>query len=111
MPMMTASESPAPSALRYLGVWFALVVLATLTLFASRAVTGEWGLVVALSIAGTKGALVAAWFMHLASGRPLHRLVFVVAIGFVVLLILGILADVGTRSVASPYVDDRGGVR
>ena len=46
--------------------------------------------------------------MHLAYGPPLHRLVIGVAIGFVVLLILGVMADVGTRSVAGPYLDRAG---
>jgi caa(3)-type oxidase subunit IV len=99
----------APGALAYLAVWIALVVLATVTLFASRAVTGGWGLLVAFAIAGTKAVLVVAYFMHLAGGRPIHRIVFSIAMAFLVLLVIGVLADVGTRSIASPYVDDLGG--
>jgi cytochrome c oxidase subunit IV len=98
----------APGALGYVVVWIALVALATLTLFASRAVTGGWGLIVALAIAGAKAGLVLAFFMHLAGGRPIHRLTFAAAVAFLVLLILGVVADVGTRSIASPYVDDLG---
>lgn len=86
---------------RYALVWLALVALATLTLFVSRA----GGLPVALAIAGAKAALVVAFFMHLAGGRPIHRVVFVVGIAFLVLLVVGVLADVGTRSLASAYVD------
>src|ERR1700754_3917493 len=97
-----------PNALGYVLVWIALVVLATITLFASRAVTGDWGLLVAFAIAAGKAALVVAFFMHLASGRPVHRLVFIVAMGFLVLLVLGVLSDVGTRSIASSYVDEQG---
>ncbi|HEY0481152.1 MAG TPA: cytochrome C oxidase subunit IV family protein [Kofleriaceae bacterium] len=104
-----SSDEHAPGALGYVLVWLALIVLATLTLFASRAVTGGWGLVVALAIAGAKALLVLAFFMHLAGGRPVHRLTFAAAMAFLVLLILGILADVGTRSIASSYVDDMGG--
>jgi caa(3)-type oxidase subunit IV len=70
-----------PGAPAYVAVWLALVVLATRTLFLSRAVTGGWGLIVALVIATVKAVLVAAFFMHLAYGRPTHRLVFAVAIG------------------------------
>src|SRR5262245_925139 len=103
------SHDRAPSALGYLLVWIALVVLATVTLFASRAVTGGCGLVVAFAIATAKAALVVAFFMHLASGRPIYRIVFIVAMSFLVLLVLGLLADVATRSIASPYVDDFGG--
>ena len=102
------SEHHAPGARGYVLVWLALVVLATVTLFASRAVAGGWGLMVAFAIAAAKAVLVVAFFMHLASGRPIHRIVFAVAIGFLVLLVLGILADVGTRSIASAYVDDLG---
>lgn len=97
-----------PGARGYALVWVALVALATLTLLVSRAVTGGPGLVVALVIASVKALLVVAFFMHLASGRPMHRIVFGVAIAFIVLLVLGIMADVGTRSIASSYVDDRG---
>ena len=50
------------SALAYGAVWLALVVLATVTLFASRAVTGGWGLVVAFAIASAKAVLVVAYF-------------------------------------------------
>jgi caa(3)-type oxidase subunit IV len=83
-------------------------VLATVTLFASRAVTGGWGLIVAFAIASAKAVLVVSYFMHLAGGRPIHRIVFSVAMGFLILLVIGILADVGTRSIASSYVDDMG---
>jgi cytochrome c oxidase subunit 4 len=98
-----------PSALAYVLVWIALVVLATVTLFASRAVTGGWGLLVAFIIASAKAGLVIAFFMHLAGGRPIHRIVFITAMMFLVLLVLGLLSDVGTRSIAGPYVDDVGG--
>jgi cytochrome c oxidase subunit 4 len=103
-----SSEHYAPGARAYAIVWFALVVLATVTLFASRAVTGGWGLVVAFVIATAKAALVMAFFMHLAGGRPIHRIIFITAMAFLVLLVLGVLADVGTRSIASSYVDDLG---
>lgn len=101
-------DDAAPNAPTYIVVWIALVVLATVTLFASRAPIGDWGIVVALAIASVKAGLVMAFFMHLAYGRPVHRLVIGVAIAFVILVIVGVLADVGTRSVASPYVDEVG---
>ena len=102
------SRHRAHGAVAYIAVWLALVVLATVTLFASRAVTGGWGLVVAFAIASAKAVLVIAYFMHLAGGRPIHRIVFSIAMAFLALLVIGILADVGTRSIASPYVDDTG---
>lgn len=102
------AEHAAPGAAGYLLVWLALVVLATVTLFASRAVTGGWGLLVAFAIAAIKAGLVVAFFMHLAGGRPVFRMAFTVAVAFLVLLVIGVLADVGTRSIASSYVDDLG---
>jgi cytochrome c oxidase subunit 4 len=108
-PLRPASHEPdEPGALGYALVWAALVVLATATLLLSRAVTGGWGLVVAFIIALSKAVLVAAFFMHLRGGRPIHRIVFVIAMAFLALLVVGVLADVGTRSIASSYVDDLG---
>ncbi len=98
-------HDPAPSATTYVVVWIALVVLATITLLIFRAPIGNWSIVVALVIATTKAVLVLAYFMHLAHGRPLHKIIFSVAVGFFILLVIGIVADVGTRIVASPYVD------
>ena len=85
---------------RYLAVWLALVALATLTLLVSR--TG--GLPVALVIAIAKAVLVAAFFMHLHGDRPIHRMVFLIAVGFIALIVIGVLADVATRSLASAYI-------
>jgi cytochrome c oxidase subunit 4 len=95
------------SARTYIVVWIVLVVLATASLWLSS-VAGSAGLAVALSIAAVKAALVAAFFMHLAHGRPVHRMAFAAAIAFFLLLMLGVIADVGTRSIASVYVDDVG---
>jgi cytochrome c oxidase subunit 4 len=92
----------------YVLVWLALVALATISLVVAQAPIGEWAIVVALVIASVKAGLVLAYFMHLAHGDPLHRFVIGVAIGFLVLLALGVLADVGWRSAASAYVDDVG---
>lgn len=102
------SEPDGPSAAGYAIVWVVLVVLATVTLFAARATAGGWGLLVAFAIAGAKAVLVAAYFMHLAHGRPIHRIVFAAAMAFLILLVLGVLADVATRPLAGPYVDDLG---
>ena len=79
-----------------------------MTLLLSRTVTGGWGLVVAFAIATSKAVLVVAYFMHLASGKPIYRIVFSVAMGFLVLLVIGVLADVAARSIASSYVDELG---
>jgi caa(3)-type oxidase subunit IV len=101
-----AAARHAPTAAGYAAVWLVLVALATVALFASRAVTGGWGLVVTVAIAAAQAVLVIGCFMQLARGRSLSRLAVAVAIGFLALLALGILADLGTRSAASSYLDD-----
>jgi cytochrome c oxidase subunit IV len=80
-------------------VWLALVALATLSLFVSGT-----SIALSLAIAAVKAALVAAFFMHLWGSRPVHRVVFITAVAFIVLLVLGVAADVGTRDIAGPYV-------
>ncbi len=97
------TQPSQPSALTYVIVWLALASLATLSLLASYAHLGDWNVVFAFAIATVKAGLVFAVFMHLMHGPPLHRIVIVVAMCFVALIILGVLADVATRSVASPY--------
>ena len=99
------SSMHEPRPLAYVIAWVALVVLATATLLISRVPLGNWSLVVALAIAAAKAAIVLAVFMHLARGSGLHRLAIAVAVVFVLLIIGGVLADVGTRTAASAYVD------
>jgi cytochrome c oxidase subunit 4 len=94
--------------MRYVLVWISLVVLATLSLILSRTVGGSAGLVLSLGIAALKAGIVAAFFMHLWGGRGSHRLAFITAIAFVIVLVLGVVADVGLRSSASSYVDVQG---
>jgi cytochrome c oxidase subunit 4 len=101
--MTTEREpSPGPSAATYVVVWLGLSALAGLSLLASYASLGGWNVVVAFAIATVKAALVLGFFMHLMHGRPLHRVVIAVAFGFVVMIVLGVMADVGTRDVAGP---------
>lgn len=84
---------------RYLLAWLGLVVLATVSLFVSGS-----SLALALAIAAVKAALVGAIFMHLWGSRAVHRIVFLTAVAFIALLVLGVVADVGTRDIASAYV-------
>jgi caa(3)-type oxidase subunit IV len=107
-PVIEPSDDHEPGAPVYVIVWLALVVLATVTLLVSRTVTGGFGLVVAFAIATSKAVLVVAYFMHLASGKPIYRIVFSIAMAFLILLVIGVLADVATRSIASSYVDELG---
>jgi caa(3)-type oxidase subunit IV len=100
------TDEPSPAG--YVLVWGVLIALATVTLIASRAIAGGAGVALAVAIAAAKAALIAAWFMHLARGRPALRVTFAVGLGFVVVLVLGVLGDVALRPAASAYVDDAG---
>jgi cytochrome c oxidase subunit 4 len=83
---------------RYLFVWAALLFFTILTWALSRLhLGGGWGVVVALTIAATKGTLVALFFMHLWDERGANRLVFVTALVFVALLVGITLLDNATR--------------
>ncbi len=83
---------------KYFITWLVLVALATLSLVVSS------NIAIALAIASIKALLVAAVFMHLATDRASHRLALVLGAAFFVLLVAGVLADVGTRDLASAYV-------
>jgi hypothetical protein len=85
--------------MRYVLTWLALVALATASLFVSGS-----SIALSLAIAAVKAAIVAAIFMHLWGSRPVHRIVLITAVAFIVLLVLGVVADVGTRDIAGPYV-------
>jgi cytochrome c oxidase subunit 4 len=83
---------------RYAIVWIALLAFTLLTFGLSRLhIPGGWGVVVALTIAVTKGALVALFFMHLWDQRGANRLVFLTSLVFVALLIGITLSDNATR--------------
>jgi cytochrome c oxidase subunit 4 len=83
---------------RYAIVWVALLVFTGLTYGLSRLhIPGGWGVVVALGIAATKGALVALFFMHLWDQTGANRLVFLTSLVFVSLLIGLVLLDNATR--------------
>jgi caa(3)-type oxidase subunit IV len=82
----------------YFVTWIVLVALATLSLLVSS------NIAIALAIASAKAVLVAAIFMHLARDRASHRLALAIGVAFFLLLVVGVLADVGTRDLASAYV-------
>ncbi len=83
---------------RYAIVWAALLAFTILTWALSRLhIGGGWGLVVALAIATTKGALVVLFFMHLWDQSGANRLVLVTSLVFVALLIGLTLSDNATR--------------
>lgn len=78
----------------YVGVFAALAVLTLVTVWASYLPISVQGHVaVALAIAALKAGLVAAFFMHLSSEKPLiYRVLLFTAIFFLGMLLLCILA-------------------
>lgn len=83
---------------RYAIVWIALLLFTFLTYGLSRLhLGGGWGVVVALAIAATKGALVALFFMHLWDHGGANRLVLVTSLFFLCLLLGITLLDNASR--------------
>jgi cytochrome c oxidase subunit 4 len=90
---VAAREGHSDSALRYVLVWGALLLLTGLTYGLSLIDMGAGSIVVALGIAVVKSSLVAIFFMHILAERGTVRLTPIVGVFFVVLLALLAIAD------------------
>ena len=91
------------SALPYLLVWVALLILTFTTYVTGRMHLGTWALPLALTIAVTKSLLVILFFMHLWEQKGANRIVIGTSFVFVLLLVSLTVADVATRfSLATP---------
>ena len=98
MTATTQSEGKHLGPVHYVLVWVALMVLTGVTLAVWKTHLSYGArVVVALSIATVKAALVAVIFMHLWEERGVARLVLVVSALFVALLIGLTLLDNATR--------------
>lgn len=78
----------------YVAVFAALAALTLVTVWASYLpISASGHVAVALAIAALKAGLVAAFFMHLSSEKPLiHRILLFTVIFFLGLILLCILA-------------------
>ncbi len=76
-----------------LGTAAALMVLTVATVATSRIDLGQWNVVLALSIACTKAALVALFFMHLKYENRFQAVVLVSAALFAVLFVAFVVFD------------------
>jgi cytochrome c oxidase subunit 4 len=85
------------SALPYLLVWVALLILTFTTNATGRMHLGTWALPLALTIAVTKSLLVILFFMHLWEQKGANRIVIGTSFVFVALIITLTVADVATR--------------
>jgi predicted PurR-regulated permease PerM len=86
--------SHQPTARLVVSTFVFLVVAAAASWLAAVAGAGP---IVALLIAGVKAFAIAWVFMELASADPVPRVIAVVCVLFVVLLCLGIVADISYR--------------
>ena len=91
------SEHKHVSAVAYVLVFVALLVLATVSLLLSMLHWPVWGTVVALAIAVVKALLVLFFFMHLVEQRFSNRVTVLVSVMFVSLLVGLTAADVASR--------------
>ena len=92
-----ANDGEHHSALPYLLVWVALLILTVTTYVTGRMHLGTWALPLALIIAVTKSLLVILFFMHLWEQKGANRIVIGTSFVFVALIITLTVADVATR--------------
>jgi cytochrome c oxidase subunit 4 len=85
------------SGARYVLTWLALVALTAASFIAEHLPLGAAHTPVALGIAMVKTVLVLTIFMHLMEEKFSTRVVAVLNFVFVLLLCLGIVADVAVR--------------
>jgi cytochrome c oxidase subunit 4 len=86
-------------AFKLVKVWIALLVLLALSAGSAWPRLGVWNSVANLGIAALKAALVALFFMRLASSGPLLRMVALTALATLALLLFLSGADYWTRNV------------
>jgi cytochrome c oxidase subunit 4 len=82
---------------RYVVIWVALLAFTITTVVTGRMDLGGANLPLALIIATVKATLVVLFFMHLWDSEGINRLVFGVAVVFVIVLLLGVFGDLLTR--------------
>ena len=87
-----------PTLAAYFGVFFTLMALTALTVWAAFQHLGVWNTPVALAIAVTKALLVALIFMHLRYSPKLTAFVVAASILWLAILILITVSDYVTRA-------------
>jgi len=110
------AQGHAHGAGRYFVIWFALLFFTITTVLTGRMDLGDANLPIALLIATVKATLVVLFFMHLWDAEGIMRMVFGVAVMFVMVLLLGVFGDILTRNPMSlptgvPPAADEAGAR
>jgi cytochrome c oxidase subunit 4 len=94
-----AHEEEHHGAGRYWMTFITLLVLTGATWYFAHRNLGPWQFPVAVFIAILKASMVVLFFMHLIDQKGANRLVFAVAIIFVLVLIAFVYSDILTRGV------------
>jgi cytochrome c oxidase subunit 4 len=82
----------------HLKVFSALIGLTILTVYTAKFIDfGFMNVIIAFAIAITKGLLVMAYFMHLKYDEKVYKIIIGSSFGFVLLLYLFCVLDLGTR--------------
>lgn len=86
----------------YLAVLVALLILTVITVAVAGFDFGNWNVIVALTIATIKGALVVLYFMHLRHDKMINSIIFLSALLFLSFLLILCLIDVNSRILPVP---------
>jgi cytochrome c oxidase subunit 4 len=86
----------------YLAILVALLILTVVTVVVAGFDFGSLNVIVALSIATVKAALVALFFMHLRHDKPMNSIIFLSALLFLSFLLILCLIDVNSRILPKP---------
>jgi caa(3)-type oxidase subunit IV len=101
LPPGAPEAPPAASGRRYLYAWLALLVLTAISFGADQLHLGPLSTGIALGVAVIKASIVFVVFMHLDREPFPIRFVAGLNVAWVLLLCLGIAADVGTVAQAN----------
>jgi cytochrome c oxidase subunit IV len=86
----------------YVKTLIALLILTIITVGASYIDFGSGNIVIALFIASIKATLVALFFMHLRSEKPVNAVIACAGFLFLGIFLMFCFLDMGTRDDAKP---------
>ena len=98
------SEAHHVSLATYIAVFVALMVLLVATIAVTYIDVGRWNIIIALSIAVAKAALIVTYFMHIRYADGVTRLYSLVGFLWFGLLILISMSDYLTRGLDQSVV-------
>jgi cytochrome c oxidase subunit 4 len=100
--MSTHTENPRAAAKLYAKTLVALLILTVITVFAAGIDFGSGNVVIALTIASIKATLVALFFMHLRSEKPVNAVIACAGFLFLGLFLMFCFIDADSRDNLQP---------